>query len=116
MAAGKVRVANYHTGGIVFPRSGANGVVLPPLRLAPGRTTEVDKEEWDKRKAMPIVQKYLDKGLLGVVRKEGAVPVSETTSTELTIPDHLTNEEETGATETVKVKVKRSRAGSVQVD
>jgi hypothetical protein len=110
-----VLVANYHTGGIVFPRTGANGLMMPPLRLAPGSTTPVEKEEWDKRKKMTVVQHYLDAGILGIVQKTGAVPVQGNTTTTLVVPEHLAGEDHEGKEEGVKAKTRRKKVGSVTV-
>lgn len=108
-------VANHHTGGIMFPRRGEGGITLPPLRLAPGTTTTVDAEEWKKRKKMKVIQYYLDAGILSEVSREGAVPVSTATSTELPVPEHLQAAEQTGKEEPVKASVRKQNAGEVKI-
>lgn len=108
-------VANHHTGGIMFPRRTPEGVTLPPLRLAPGTTTVVDAEEWKKRKQMKVVQYYLDAGILSETIREGAVPVTDSTSTELQIPEHLQVEEQKGKEEPVKASVRKQNAGEVKI-
>lgn len=91
-----VLVANQHTGGITFPRTDANGLFLPPLRLAPGLVTRIPYEEWQTRKKMKVVQHYLDRGILAEVNKTGPVPVQDQTTSELPIPEHLQGAEKAG--------------------
>jgi len=91
-----VLVANQHTGGIVFPRKGQGGVHVPPLRLPPGSVTPVDREEWEARKKSPVVQYYLDNGLLAEVNRVGPVPVLDSTTSHPEVPEHLQDEEHEG--------------------
>lgn len=113
-----VRVANQHSATIMFTRRGGGGVALPPLILPPGRVTEVVAEEWKARKQSRVVQNYLDRGLLAEVRKApgSEVPVLESTTADLPIPEHLQTAEEGEQTGTVaRVRVKRKRPGTVDV-
>lgn len=110
-----VLVANQHTGHIMFPRKGGDGVSQPPLMLAPGTVTELDKDEWESRKSGKVVQHYLDRGILAEVEKVTSnVPMDET-STDLPIPENLQSEEIQGADATAKVRKDRTRVGSVDV-
>lgn len=114
-AVGTVLVANQHTGGVTFPRKGPGGMVAKPLRLAPGEVTEVDADEWAKYKKMPLVQHYLDAGLLAEAQKKGAVPVLSQSTSDLPIPEHLQTEEESKG-DTAKAGVRREKAGTVTID
>lgn len=115
-----IRVANQHTGPIIFPRrGGGSALALPPLVLHPGTITEVPAEEWASRKKNKVVQHYMDRGLLAEVRKApGApVPILDTTSTELPVPEHLQteNEEQQGASGVARAAVRRKRPGTAEV-
>lgn len=98
---GTILIANQHTGIISIPRVSYQNdqrVLLTPLNLAPGTVTPVDAEEWTERRKNHVVQHYLDIGLLAEVKRDGAVPVLETSSTDLEaiIPDNLRTAEELG--------------------
>lgn len=88
-AIGTVLVANQHTGGVTFPRRSTGGLVAKPLRLAPGAVTEIDADEWAKYRKMPMVQHYMDAGILAEVQREGPVPVLSETTSSLQIPENL---------------------------
>ena len=111
---GTILIANYHTGGITFPRKSENGVLLKPLRLPPGTTTPVDAAEWVERKQVKVVQLYMDKGLIAeVTENRPVVPVTSGTSSELEIPEHLLTDEEAmqGQEASAKAKVVRKNVG-----
>lgn len=110
----QVLVANQHTGAIVFPRKGAQGMLVNPLILPAGQVTLVDAEEWELRKSNRVVQHYLDMKLLAVVNVVSPVPVLENTSTNLPIPEHLQTEEELGQMASAKVR-KQQSLGSIDV-
>lgn len=103
-----VLIANQHTGAILIPRKGQVGIALNPLVLAAGQVTEVSVEEWDIRKVHPVVQHYLDKGLLIEVSKIGPVPVLDSTSTdlELIIPENLRSDSQQGEYGAAQVTIK----------
>ena len=111
-----VVVANHHTGGIVFPRMSAEGLALPPIRLAPGTTTPIDGANWDAWKKMKVVQHYLDKNIIAVVKREKAeVNITDNRTSDLKPPEHLQTDEEAleGQDAAVKVKITRKKAGSI---
>lgn len=110
-----VLVANQHTGGITFPRTGANGVIAPPLRLAPGTVTEIDATEWAERKKMKVVRHYLDAGLLAEVKRKGNVPVLSESTTNLQPPENLQTDAELRQGDTAKAGVRKENAGTVTV-
>ena len=116
---GTILVANYHTGGITFPRRSTDGtVLLKPLRLAPGTTTHVDAAEWAERKQLVVVQHYIDRGLIAEVSEDRpSVPVTDGTSTKLEIPEHLMTDAEViaGKDDTVKAKIVRTKAGEATI-
>ena len=114
---GKVLVANYHTGGITFPRrSPDNKLLLKPLRLHPGTTTEVDAEEWAKHKKIKTVQLYMDKGLIAEVKRNDAdVPMKESTSSDLEIPEHLQTDEEALQGNMLEANVRKAKPGTVEI-
>lgn len=108
-----ILIANQHTGPIMFPRKGGDGISQPPLILDPGSTTEIDKDEWESRKAGKVVQHYLDRGILAeVTRATNNVPM-DPTSTDLPIPPNLQGEEQTGTDATASVR--KTKAGNVTV-
>lgn len=115
-SSGMVLVANHHTGGITFPRRGPGGVIVAPLRLAPGTTTIVDAAEWEERKKMKVVQYYIEKGLISEISREGKVSVTDATSTDLEIPNHLMSDEELLVQgDTAKAGVRKANAGTVEI-
>ena len=87
-------IANYHTANIVFPRAGRIGLKVSPLILPPGKSIEVSAEEWNVYRKNKGVQNYIDVGLIAEVDKVGNVPMTEKTSVELEIPEHLKRDEE----------------------
>jgi hypothetical protein len=115
---GKVRVANHHTGDILFPvvkvLEGGVRIPHPPLVLHAGVVTHVDADHWEELKKITVVQHYLDKGLIGEVTKDGAVSVTDATSTDLEacIPEHLQNEEQAGNVATASVV--KTKVGEVK--
>lgn len=114
---GTVLVANYHTGGIVFPRRSPDGkILLKPLRLAPGTTTPVDADEWAKHITIKTVQHYIDKGLIAEVKRNDAeVPMKESTSSDLKIPEHLQTDEETLQGNMLQANVRKANLGTVEI-
>jgi hypothetical protein len=115
-----ILIANQHTGGIVFPRR-SGGISLPCVRLAPGTVTKVDSDLWNTVKANPIVQAYLDKNILRIVKRENEnVPVSESTTTnpeELirSVAPHLADDEVEVEKGSAKAKVTKKKVGTVTV-
>ena len=108
-----ILIANQHTGPIMFPRKGGDGISQPPLILEPGTATELDKEEWNSRKAGEVVQHYLDRGILAeVTRTSNNVPM-DPTSTDLPIPPNLQGDEQTGRD--ASASVRKIKNGSVTV-
>ena len=114
---GTVLVANYHTGGIVFPRRSPDGkILLKPLRLAPGTTTPVDADEWAKHITIKTVQHYMDKGLIAEVKRNDAdVPMKESTSSDLEIPEHLQTDEEALQGNMLEANVRKAKPGTVEI-
>jgi hypothetical protein len=108
-----VLVANQHTGNIMLPRKGGQGISLPPIILHAGHVTPVPRDEWNERKKIQVVQYYLDRNLLAEVRREGVVPVIDATSTELTPPEHLQSEEEQGVH--AKAGVRKANTAEVKI-
>ena len=101
-------VANHHSGPLLFPRKGAQGVSPPPLVLNPGRVTPVDFDEWEDRKKNHVVQHWLDKGILSEVSSMlGQIPIMDQTSTDLDaiIPENLKPETHSGDIGSAGVKI-----------
>lgn len=114
---GKVRVANHHTGDIMFPVVKTQGEIRiphPPLIIPAGKVGHVDPEHWDELKKMVVVQHYLDRGLLGEVTKDTDV-ATDSTSTDLQIPEHLQNEVQVGNVATASVRGDKLKTGEVKV-
>lgn len=115
-SGGVVFVANQHTGGITFPMRGEGGIVVPPLRLAPGQVTPVPAEEWEKRKRMLVVQHYLDKRILVEVQQGGVVvPMTSETSSELLIPENLQTDAEAMQGQMGSAAITKANAGQVTI-
>jgi len=116
-SGGDVFVANQHTGGITFPMRGEGGIVVPPLRLAPGQVTRVPADEWEKRKRMVVVQHYLDKRILVEVQHAAGVvvPMTSETSSELLIPENLQTDAEALQGQMASAAVTKANAGEVTI-
>ena len=114
-SSSSILIANQHTGAILIPRKGEVGIALNPLVLAPGQVTAVDADEWNIRKKHPIIQHYLDKGLISEVSKIGPVPVLDATSTDLDaiIPENLKPETQSG--DIASAAVTKSSVGSINI-
>lgn len=115
--SGDVFVANQHTGGITFPMRGEGGIVVPPLRLAPGQVTRVPADEWEKRKRMLVVQYYLDKRILVEVQQAAGVvvPMTSETSSELIIPENLQTDAEAMQGQMGSAAITKANAGQVTI-
>lgn len=114
-SAGVVFVANQHMGGITFPMRDSSGMVLPPLRLAPGQVTPVPSDEWERRKKMLVIQHYLDKRLLVEVQhRDGAVPILSESSTDLIIPENLQSDDEI-SNDKARASIRKANAGEVTI-
>lgn len=115
--AGKptVIVANQTMAPIIFPRKG-KGATIAPLVIPPGTAIPIGTEEWEKRKKNKIVQAYLDHHLLAEVPREGSVPVSSSTTSDLPIPEHLQDAKESESEGKVKgMGVTKSTPGTVEI-
>jgi hypothetical protein len=117
---GKVRVANQHTGDILFPvvrvTEGGVRVPYPPLVLHAGQVTHVDQAQWDALKKIPVVSHYLDRGLLAESRND-KTSIQGDTSTDLEgcIPEHLQATEQAGNVATASVRTDKVKTGEVKV-
>jgi hypothetical protein len=90
--------------------------LLKPLRLAPGTTTPVDADEWAKHITIKTVQHYMDKGLIAEVKRNDAdVPMKESTSSDLEIPEHLQTDEEALEQGEAKANVRKANPGTVKI-
>lgn len=108
-----VKIANQHTASIILPRR-SMGMNLPPTVLQAGWVNEIPADVWAKASKNPVVQSYLNKGLLAVVRKAGGtVPVLSETSTDLPIPEHLQDAPAHG--DMTQAKVSKEKAGTVNI-
>lgn len=108
-------VANNHTGDILFPRASRGAIKSVPLVLPAGKSIMVEADEWIQLKTNKSVRNYIEAGLISEVAKEGDVPVSSQSSTELPIPEHLLREEETGDNVPVKASVRRKKVSLIDM-
>lgn len=110
-----VLIANQHTGMILLTTKAAMGILAKPIELYPGTVTPIDAVEWAERKKLPVIQYYIDHGLLAEVNSVRPVPVLEDTSTNLPIPEHLqTIEEQSG--QHVAANLRRTKMGGMAVE
>ena len=117
-------IANQHTAPILLlRRSSRGGLSMAPRTLWPGTVTTVDAEEWVKNMKNAAVQMYVDRGLLREVEKMGPVPVLDSTTSDLPIPEHLQTAAELADTQrrgteiggTIGAGLRRAQGGSVNV-
>ena len=109
-------IANHHTATIIFPRSGQGAIRLPPLILPPGKSVVMSAEDWNRLKTNRGVMGYINAGLISEVSKEGDVPMSSVTTSELIIPEHLKRDEELGRQTDIKASVRRKKATTLSID
>lgn len=113
-------VANHHTAPIGFPRSSAGSIVFQATTILPGHVQEIDNDLWKKYKKTPVIQHYLDKGILTEVKDADAtVVVGATRTSDPPIPEHLQDEEQANNVSgqgTVTAKPVRRQGSTVKVE
>ncbi len=93
---GSIFVSNQHSGPLSIPSCKlASGVVVPPVNFIPGVPQAVDRAWWNGIKdKFAVVRHWLDRNMLvESTRNRGSVPVMDSTSTDLPIPEMLQNDE-----------------------
>jgi len=108
---GEVMIANHHTADFLFPRVSPSGLSIPPMSLPAQMATPVDREIWKEIKKMPVVQHWIDRGLLAEVRSAGQVQLLDDTSTDLEVPEHLQEDEIEAETGGIQISAKANRTG-----
>ena len=110
-AVGDIFVSNQHSGPLTIPGCKlSSGVVAPPVNFLPGVPKSVDREWWNGIKdKFAVVRHWLDRNMLvESTRDRGQVPVMDSTSTDLPIPEMLQNDEhESGQHPEVRARVRK---------
>ena len=116
---GQLFVSNQHSGPLTIPSCKLpSGVVVPPVNFLPGVSQPVDREWWKGIKnKFPVVCHWLDRNMLmESIRDRGIVPVMDSTSTDLPIPEMLRDDEhESGQHPEVRAKVRKQNITHITI-
>jgi len=110
-------ISNNTSADIIIPRANIGRIIMnaSPDVIPAGRSLEVRGEDWVGIRQKPIIQRYIERGLISEIKKGGMTGAVMDRTSAPQIPEHLLRPEETGNTGMV-AKVSRSRKSTITVD
>ena len=116
---GDIFVSNQHSGPLSIPSCKLpSGVIVPPVNFIPGVPKQVDRVWWNGIKnKFAVVRHWLDRNMLvESTRNRGQVPVMDSTSTDLPIPEMLQGDEhESGQHPEVRASIRKQNVTHITI-
>lgn len=115
---GEIFVSNQHSGPLSIPSYKLeSGVVIPPVNFMPGVPKPVDRAWWNEIKdKFIVVQHWLDRNMLvESTRNRGTVPVMDSTSTDLPVPEMLQGDEHEGEHPEVRASIRKQNVTHITI-